>query len=246
MARWPRLVAPGFPMHVTHRGHNRQATFHDAEDFASYREILHQASRRSACAIHAYVLMSNHVHLLITPTAPRSAANMMQRVGSRFVRYWNKRHHRSGTLWDGRFRSSIVDSDLYFMACCRYIDLNPVRAGISVDAASYIWSSFGRLALGMHDPLITPHGAYNALGVTDDSRQVAYQTYCATDGGNRTENTIRLATRGGAAAGHRQFVAGLELHLRRPAARKPHGGNRRTAEWHRAAESPISQFVLGR
>jgi putative transposase len=246
MARWPRLVAPGFPMHVTHRGHNRQVTFHDDEDFARYREILLQASRQSACAIHAYAFMSNHVHLLITPAARRSAAGLMQRVGSRFVRYWNKRHRRSGTMWDGRFRSSIIDTDLYLLACSRYIDLNPVRAGISADAAGYAWSSFNRLALGLDDLLITPHDAYTALGPTAASRQAAYRAYCLDRSTNRTETTIRMATRGGAAAGDRCFVASLESLLRRPAARLPHGGNRRTPEWYRATESPIARFIRGR
>ena len=231
MARWPRLVAPSFPLHVTQRGHNRDITFRDEQDFSCYREIVLQESIRTSCAIHAYALMSNHVHLLLTPTDPLGAARLMQRVGSRFVRYWNKRHHRTGTLWDGRFKSSIVDNDHYFLACCRYIDLNPVRAGIVRDAASYEWSSHQRLAHGMDDALITTHAAYDALAESSLMRQFAYHEYCIQGTSDRAAATFRHAVRSGAATGDRRFIDRMERLLRRPVMRRAHGGDRKSGGW---------------
>lgn len=231
MARWPRLVAPKYPMHVTQRGHNRDVTFHDEQDFAVYREILLRASLRTSCAIHAYALMSNHIHLLLTPSDWLGPARLMQCVGSRFVRYWNKRHHRSGTLWDGRFRSSLVDNDRYFLACCRYIDLNPVRAGLAREAESYEWSSHRHLAQGVHDPLITSHVAYEALARTAAQRQLAYREYCAQGTSSRAADTIRSATRSGGATGDSRFIAQLQSLLKRPTTRRQHGGDRRGSGW---------------
>lgn len=231
MARWSRIVAPGLPIHVTQRGHNRDITFHDEEDFACFREILHHASRRAACAVHAYVLMSNHVHVLLTPSHPLGPARMMQCVGSRFVRFWNRRHRRTGTLWDGRFKSSVVDTDRYFLTCTRYIDMNPVRAGMVTDAARYEWSSYRQLAHGIQDDLLTLHPAYKALADTPESRHAAYRAFCQQPAPARATGSIRHAIRGGGAVGEARFLGHLESTLKRPVIRQPHGGDRRGVCW---------------
>ena len=218
-------------MHVIQRGHNRDATFHDAQDFECYREILWQASTRTACAIHAYALMSNHIHLLLTPANLLGASRLMQRAGSQYVRYWNKRHRRSGTLWDGRFKSSIVETDRYFLACCRYIDRNPVQAGIVADAQSYPWSSHRHLAYGLEDRLLTSHPSYEALAETAELRQATYREYCAPERPGNGAQAIRSATRCGAVAGRPHFVVSVERLLQRPAVRQAHGGDRKSDSW---------------
>ena len=162
MARLPRLIAPGLPIHVTQRGHNHDRTFLDERDFAIYRECLLEASRRYACAIHAYALMSNHIHLLMTPADAGGAADLMRSMGSRFVQYWHRRHRRSGALWGGRFASAIVGDDVYLLRCTRYIDMNPVKAKLVEHPAEYAWSSYRALALGEPDDLLSPHPTYQA------------------------------------------------------------------------------------
>jgi putative transposase len=234
MARWPRIVAPSYPVHVTQRGHNRDVTFYDAQDFANYRNILLRAAARTSCAIHAYALMSNHIHLLLTPPSRVGLSRLMQTVGSRFVRYWNRRHQRTGTLWDGRFKSSLVDTDRYFLACSRYIDLNPVRAGIVQRAESYEWSSHRHLAHGAADGLIQTHVAYDVLGATARLRQVAYAEFCAERTQLRATNALRSAIQRGA-AGDARFLAQVEALLQRPTQRRAHGGDRRSEQWHASA-----------
>jgi putative transposase len=224
-------------MHVTQRGHNRDATFLDERDFGTYREILVEASARAHCTVHSYALMSNHVHILVTPSSSLAAARLLQSVGSRFVRYWNKRHSRSGTLWDGRFRSSIVDSDAYLLACCRYIDLNPVRAGMVVSAEQYAWSSHRHLAYGERDAVVKPHGAYLALGSTERERMHAYRQYCQLSGPKTVLDAIRDATRGGSAVGRREFHSALGSRLNRSTQRSTHGGDRRSERWNEIARA---------
>ncbi len=231
MARMPRLIAPGFPIHLTQRCHNRELKFHDEMDFAHFREILMHASRSTSCAVHAYALMSNHIHLLLTASHPLGPSRLMQRVGSRFVRHWNTRHRRSGTLWDGRFHSMIVGSDRYFLACCRYIDLNPVRAGIVRHAVEYEWSSHRHLAHGGCDELLTSHGAYNALGMTPDARQAAYRAFCSADAPRREIEAIRAASLGCAAVGESRALRRLEAQLKRRVTPQQHGGDRRGVGW---------------
>lgn len=233
MARRPRLVAPEYPMHVTQRGHNRDIVFHDEFDFAKYRELLHRESVRTGCSIHAYALMSNHVHLLLTPTNRLGPSRFMQRVGSQFVRYWNKRHRRSGTLWEGRFWSCIIDDDRYFLQCCRYIDMNPVEAGVVRQADEYEWSSHRHLALGIEDRLVVPHITYLALAPTAELRHRAYSAYCRQETPAPALQEIRSATRAGSAAGGPRFVARIERLLARPVTRLSHGGDRKGSGWQR-------------
>jgi putative transposase len=241
MARRPRLSAPGVPMHITQRGNNRIATFADLSDFAQYRSFLRHASAREGCAIHAYALMTNHVHLLVTPPNSTGASRMMQLLGRLYVRYFNKRHHRSGTLWEGRFKSALVDSSTYFLTCSRYIDLNPVRAGLVPTPDAYEWSSFACLGFGRFDPLVTLHPEYLALGHTVAQRSRAYHAICEVANANRSCEVIRRATHGGAALGDDEFQQRMADALRRRVTRLRHGGNRRSMAHGSGAQFPDAQ-----
>jgi len=171
--------------------------------------------------------MSNHVHLLVVPQCSTSASRMMQRLGRLYVRYFNARYHRSGTLWEGRFKSALVDSSTYYLTCSRYIDMNPVRAGLVRVPADYEWSSFACLGLGRSDPLVTLHPEYLALGGSAPERCHAYRALCDAANSGRSLSAIRRATRGGAALGSDSFKQQLARELRRPVTRISHGGNRR-------------------
>jgi len=227
MPRMPRPIVPGQPLHLIQRGHNRSASFHDRHDFAFYLRVLTEESRRAGCAIHAYVLMTNHVHLLITPDSKDGPARMMQRLGRRYVRYFNKRRGRTGTLWEGRYRSTLVDSDRYLLACSRYIELNPVRAGIVADPAAYGWSSYRCNATGRPDPLITPHATYRALAPGADERRAAYRALFDAPLERATLDAIRDAAKSGAVLGTARFREQLEAVLKRSLVPIPHGGDRR-------------------
>jgi putative transposase len=174
MSRLPRLHVSGLPLLILQRGNNGSSIFVDEADFQQYRDILRNAAREAGLPVHAYVLMPDHVHLLITPTEEGAAGALMQRLGRRYVRYFNDRHARSGTLWEGRYRSTVIEPARYLLACYRYIERNPVRAGLVSEAAHYTWSSC-RHHLGLaSDPLLTDHACYWALGNTPFERQAAY------------------------------------------------------------------------
>ena len=166
MSRPPRLELPGVPLHVIQRGNNRAACFFGEVDRRFYLQCLAKSAARTDCAIHAYVLMTNHVHLLVTPGAPGSAAAMLQDIGRRYVRVINTIHGRTGTLWEGRFKSSLVDTERYLLTCHRYIELNPVRAGLAAHPSAYPWSSHAHYAAGKSNNLITEHAAFRGLGAT--------------------------------------------------------------------------------
>ena len=171
-------------------------TFISDDDFALYLWMLRDASVRARCAIHAYALMTNHVHLLLTPADSEAPACLMRALGQRYVRYFNDRYRRTGTLWEGRFRSTIVDTDRYFLACSRYIERNPVRAGIVDDPGAYYWSSYRRNASGENDAIVTPHSLYTSLGINDNARRSAYRDLFATDTPPLEVPEIRTAPRG--------------------------------------------------
>ncbi|HTH78359.1 MAG TPA: transposase, partial [Ramlibacter sp.] len=142
MARLPRLTVPGYPHHVIQRGNNRQALFVSKDDYEKLLALLEEFAKKFSVAIHAYVLMSNHFHLLATPESADGVPKMMQALGRSYVRYFNDRHQRTGTLWEGRYRSTLIQAERYLLACMVYIDLNPVRAGMAADPAEYPWSSY--------------------------------------------------------------------------------------------------------
>jgi putative transposase len=174
MARLPRLSVPGYPHHVIQRGNNRQAIFLDQADRQQMLDLLELQARQDEVAIHAYVLMDNHFHLLLTPQTANGLSRMMQAVGRRYVRYFNDHHGRSGTLWEGRYKSTLVETERYLLACMCYIDLNPVRAGLAGQARDYAWSSHGHYAGLRSDRLISPHPLYWELGNTPFAREAAY------------------------------------------------------------------------
>ena len=164
MARLGRYFLPDQPLHVIQRGNNRQAIFFDEVDYAWFRTFLAEAADACGCAIHAYVFMTNHIHLLVTPNRETSLPRMMQSLGRRYVRQVNDVYRRTGTLWEGRYRAAPIDSEPYFLTCCRYIELNPVRARMSATLRDYPWSSYQANAHGVPDPLIRKHDLYQRLG----------------------------------------------------------------------------------
>ncbi|HXF46046.1 MAG TPA: transposase [Burkholderiaceae bacterium] len=175
MARLPRIAAAGYPHHVIQRGNNRQSIFVDDTDRERYLALLKEIAGAHRIAVHAYVLMPNHVHLLATPQTGDAISRFMQALGRRYVRWFNDRHHRTGTLWEGRFRSTVVDADRYLLACMRYIELNPVRAGLCLAPEQYRWSSFAHHVGIRIDPIVTDHALFWGLGNTPFERQLAYR-----------------------------------------------------------------------
>ena len=174
MPRRPRVHLPGLPIHLVQRGHNREACFFTEEDFLAYREWLAEALRKSGCTLHAYVLMTNHVHLLLTPAEVGAISRLMQTFGRKYAGLFNGRHGRTGTLLEGRYKSCLVDSERYVLTCYRYIGLNPMRAWMTDGPKTYAWSSCRANATGYPDPLITPHPNYCALGRSEADRQASY------------------------------------------------------------------------
>jgi putative transposase len=237
MARSPRLVIPGQPLHMIQRGNNRSMSFVATDDYLYYKTALRQASKRARCAIHAYVLMSNHVHLLVTPEDDGGPSRMMQAVGRRYVRYFNDRYARTGTLWEGRFRSALIDSHRYFFACSRYIETNPVRARITKLPALYPWSSFRYNANGEPDSLLTPHALYAGLGARAEERRGAYRALFDGNPGAEALDVIRHATNAGAVLGTERFRAQIEEALHRRLERLPHGGDRRSPVFQSARDA---------
>ena len=205
MARQPRYAAPGMPQHVIQRGNNRAALFAADADYEFYRECLLAASARHECHVHAFAFMTNHVHLLITPSRAGAISLVMQSVGRRFVRYFNDAYGRTGTLWEGRHKATLVDCERYLFACYRYIELNPVRAGLVEKPADYRWSSHRTNAFGARDPLVTPHAHYLDLGADARARRAAYRSLFETELDESTIAEIRDATNKGWALGDARF-----------------------------------------
>ena len=227
MARQPRFNIADVSQHVIQRGNNRQPIFFTDADYARYRDILATAAKRHACAVHAYVLMPNHVHLLVTPRRPASVSKLMQSLGGRYVRYVNETHGRTGTLWEGRYRASLVDGERYLLACCRYIELNPVRAMIVSDPAEFRWSSHRHHARGEADALITEHPLYDALGPTPEARRAAYRALFETALDEGLLSSIRGALNQGRAVAGPLFLADMESRLQRSLAPAGRGRPRR-------------------
>jgi REP-associated tyrosine transposase len=175
MARHPRLILPGIALHVVQRGNDRNACFREDGDYLTYVAHLRYLSRKYECEVHAYCLMTNHVHLLLTASDADGCGLLMRDLGRSYVPYFNRRHGRTGTLWEGRFRSCLVESARYVLACYRYIELNPVRAGMTGDPRAYLWSSHAGNSGMRGDPLLQPHAEYLALGQQDATRHAAYQ-----------------------------------------------------------------------
>ena len=191
MARKARINIPGMPYHVIQRGNNRQACFFADEDYRFYLECLQEALEKYHCELHAYVLMTNHVHLLVTTHKDDGISRLMQSIGRRYVQYINYTYRRTGTLWEGRFKSSLVDADNYLLTCQRYIELNPVRAAMVDSPDQYQWSSYRHNAFGVRNELITAHALYTQLGSTNEFRQQQYRELFRNQMSNDTLHDIR-------------------------------------------------------
>jgi putative transposase len=215
MARKPRFNMLGNPQHVIQRGNNRQATFFAEADYRLYLDCLAEAARKYDCAIHAYVLMTNHVHLLVTPGQVESIARLMQSVGRRYVQYINYSYKRSGTLWEGRYKASLIQSEQYLLTCMRYIELNPVRAGMMERPEDYKWSSYRANAHGTKDELLTPHAEYEALGTTPEQQREAYRELFKAQLNPETLTEVRTALNGELVTGTGRFQAEIETMLGR-------------------------------
>jgi len=229
MPRRPRLEAQGFPLHITQRGVNRAATFIAPGDYSRYLHWLSEALAEHDIALHAYVLMGNHVHLLATPTRPGAISKAMGQLGRRYVLSFNQRHERTGTLWEGRFRSCLVDSDRYALAVCRYIELNPVRAAMAARPEHYPWSSVHH-HLGLRsDPLVMPHPSYLALGADPPQRIEAYRRFLGDSLPEEEVAAIREYLRQERALGSPRFQAMVEASLGQAASTRPRGRPRKGA-----------------
>ncbi len=210
-----RLSIAGIPWHIIQRGNNRSACFYADEDYHRYLDTLNEQAERYGCRVHAYVLMTNHVHLLITPEHIDSAALMMKNLGQRYVQYINRRYKRSGTLWEGRFRSCLAQSTGYVLACYRYIELNPVRANMVRHPGDYPWCSYRVNAEGRESELITPHEEYLALATCNQSRQSAYRDLFNEHLDVEFVEDIRASTNGNFALGGERFKRELSILLQR-------------------------------
>jgi putative transposase len=214
MPRRKRLNLSDVPQHIIQRGNNRQATFFAEDDYRFYLDRLADASRKYGCAIYAYVLMTNHVHLLASAERSYGLSLMMQHVGRYFVRYINRTYRRSGTLWEGRFRASLVDTETYFLRCCRYIECNPVRAQMVQAPGNYPWSSYRCHAFGTVDALVTTHEQYDRLGRTAEERQRAYRGFFRSELDSSELAEIRDTVNSGWPLGSDRFKDEIEMALR--------------------------------
>jgi putative transposase len=223
MPRRPRVHVDGVPLHIVQRGHNREPCFFGEDDYGSYLHWLGEALSEFDCALHAYVLMTNHVHLLFTPRKAEAVPKLIISLGRRYVQYVNRSYRRTGTLWDSRYKSSLVQAETYLLACQRYIELNPVRAAMVEDPAHYRWTSYRSNALGQHDPRLTPHPLYLSLGRSDKDRQAAYRALFRAQLDRAAVDDIRLALRQSQPLGNERFYAKIEkmTGIRREA--KPRG-----------------------
>lgn len=215
MPRRPRITLPDIPLHVIQRGNNRQPCFAAEEDYHAYLEWLAESMVESACEVHAYMLMTNHVHLLVTPRTPQAVGSLMKRLGQRYVQYFNRSYGRSGTLWEGRFRSCLIEDENYLLTCHRYIELNPVRAGMVEHPGDYRWSSYRTNAQGETNAVVTPHPIYVDLGCGDASRQSAYRELFRNDLDPERVDEVRSATNANLALGSERFQAEVEAMLQR-------------------------------
>ena len=210
MARLPRLSLPGYPHHVILRGNNRQLIFKDNSDRETLLGLLVGGCQKHRVDLHAFVLMDNHLHLLLTPQVDKALSKMRQDLGRDYVRYFNKKHTRTGTLWEGRFRSALIQTDRYFLACMVYIDLNPVRAGMVSQALDHPWSSHAHYVGARQDSWLVPHPLYWALGNTPFAREKAYAELVLSGIEEKKKHALTSAVLGGWALGEDTFTQNLQ------------------------------------
>lgn len=230
MARQPRLDLPGIPQHVVQRGNNRLPCFLDDADRRRYLTLLHEALLDTGCKLHAYVLMNNHVHLLTTPPEIGALARLMQKLGRGYVGQFNARHRRTGTLWEGRYKASLVDSESYVLHCHRYIELNPVRARMTDDPTTFPWSSCASHCGLRQDAILSPHPEYKTLAATPEARAEAYRQLLRETLSDDDLKAIRIYLQQQRALGRDDFRTMVEAKTQRfagvrPAHRPPHSNS---------------------
>ena len=229
MPRLPRFVIPGQPQHVIQRGNNREDIFREEDDYLFYLEKLADAANKHHCDIHAYVLMTNHVHMLVTPHTENGIGKMMQMIGRYYVQYFNKTYNRTGTLWEGRYRAALIDSEQYLLTCMRYIELNPVRAtNLAKHPADYPWSSYRYNALGEDNALVTPHKQYKRLGSKLEERQSGYRQLFRSKIPEATLGEIRESTNKAWVLGSEKYKSKIANKITRPVQSTRHGGDRKS------------------
>lgn len=231
MARLPRFVLVGHPQHIIIRGNNREPVFNADEDYLFFLDKLSNAAKKHQCEIHAYVLMTNHIHLLATPHTENGISKMMQMLGRYYVQYYNYTNKRSGTLWEGRYKASLIDSETYTLLCYRYIELNPVRADMVQHPSEYPWSSYRANALGCYNALISPHYIYCALGQDDATRQTQYRSLFTGQIDEMSLAQMREATNKAWVLGSEHFKQKIANQLNRRSDKLPKGGDRKSDEY---------------
>lgn len=215
MPRKPRFYLAGVPVHIVQRGHSREPVFFEDGDYQAYLGWLSESAKRYGCAIHAYVLMTNHIHILATPSRKDSVTLMMQYIGRRYVPYINFTYGTSGTLWEGRYKASLVQDEHYLLRCMRYIELNPVRANMVKSPGAYRWSSYKSNGSEQKQALITPHAEYKALGRSAAARCKAYKAlFKAHVDDDSTLREIRSAWQTGTPLGNDFFKQRIEQRLK--------------------------------
>jgi putative transposase len=215
MPRQPRYFIPNIPQHVIQRGVDRQAVFFSSRDYNLYLETLRDAASQYDCAIHAYVLMTNHTHLLITPGTKRSLPLLMQAMGRGYVQKLNRRYNRTGTLWQGRYKASLIQDSIYLLTCYRYIELNPVRAGIVRLPGDYRYSSYCHNATGKSDPLLSTHPVYQSLATNQEQRLASYRALFADEIERELLELVRYTTNACQVLGNDEFKDQIEAMLGR-------------------------------
>ena len=214
MPRKPRFFLPDIPAHIVQRGHSHAPVFFEDSDYQTYLGWLGEAAQRYHCVIHAYVLMTNHVHILATPQDKQGISRMMQYIGRRYVPYINHTYGMSGTIWEGRYKASLISDEQYLLTCMRYIELNPVRANMVNTPGRYRWSSYRSNAQGKENILLTKHPLYLSMGKTRASRCEAYKALfkACIDEGNLKD--IRAAWQTGTPLGNDYFKEKIERKLK--------------------------------
>ncbi|MGH8507819.1 MAG: transposase [Gammaproteobacteria bacterium] len=230
MPRRPRVHLDGIPLHIVQRGRNREPCFFGEEDYSTYLHWLGEALKGTSSSLHAYALMTNHVHLLLTPKNAATVPKLVISLGRRYVQYINRQYRRTGTLWDNRYKSSLIQAETYLLTAMRYIELNPVRAAMVDDPAHYRWSSYRSNALGEGSPLLSPHPVYQSLGATDSARRAAYRRLFRSHLDPETLRDLRLALNQSQPLGNERFYAKIERltgqrRQARPRGRPPLEGN---------------------
>jgi len=214
MPRKPRFFLPGVPAHIVQRGHSREPVFFENSDYIAYLTWLMEAAERYDCEVHAYVLMTNHVHILATPNDKQGISRMMQYVGRRYVPYINHSYGTSGSIWEGRYKASLINDEQYMLSCMRYIELNPVRANMVNVPAQYRWSSYRYNALGKENELITPHQLYLNMGSAKGKRLEEYRSLFNAHVDEEDINVIRAAWQTGTPLGNDYFKKKIEKKLK--------------------------------